>query len=468
MKIRQKGKQFEISYRCPGYTKIISERFPTYEAAKLRVAEIEYEKGIGQLRPPRMSLESERSKPAKKYLTVSELMDEYVQLYGLNHWGDSFLSCSRHRIEDYIKPYIGKMLLQDITTHELDLFYNKLLEQPAVTQKGRKNVKTVSPQVIDKVHALLRGAFNQAVKWGYMQNNPAMNATLPEYEKNARQVWTLNEAQEAVKLCENPVLRIAMLLAIGCSMRIGEILGLTWDNVSMTDESIQDGTACITIDRELKRCDKRSLEDLEKRGRSKVYFMFPEVKQKSSCTTVLALKAPKTVSSIRNVYLPATVAKALQEQKERQEQEKALLGAAYTDFGLVVTHEDGRPYEERQIADLLRRFTKTHGLPPVVFHSLRHCSTSMKLQLSGGDIKAVQGDTGHAQARMVTDLYAHINTEDRRQLAKKVEQDFFQKGSPEKKEKAAEDTAREAYQLLLEKPEIAKLVLALGNRSSAS
>jgi len=42
-------------------------------------------------------------------------------------------------------------------------------------------------------------------------------------------------------------------------------------------------------------------------------------------------------------------------------------------------------------------------LRSVVFHSLRHSSTSIKLQISCGNIKAVQGDTGHAQARMVTE-----------------------------------------------------------------
>ena len=48
------------------------------------------------------------------------------------------------------------------------------------------------------------------------------------------------------------------------------------------------------------------------------------------------------------------------------------------------------------------------NLPKVVFHSLRHTSTTYKLKLSGGDIKAVQGDTGHAQATMVMERYAHI------------------------------------------------------------
>lgn len=84
--------------------------------------------------------------------------------------------------------------------------------------------------------------------------------------------------------------------------------------------------------------------------------------------------------------------------KDQQDVLKAALGPAYTDFNMVLAHEDGRPYEERQIADKLRRFHQKHNLPPVVFHSLRHCSTSVKLQISGGNIKAVQGDTGHAKA----------------------------------------------------------------------
>ena len=79
MKPRKKGKQWEINYRCPGYTKVITERFPSYEAANLRIAEIEYEKSVGQLHPPKPTTDKGK-KPAKKFITVAELLDEYVQL----------------------------------------------------------------------------------------------------------------------------------------------------------------------------------------------------------------------------------------------------------------------------------------------------------------------------------------------------------------------------------------------------
>lgn len=369
MKPRQKGQKWEISYRCPGYSKPIYERFDSYEAAKLRIAEIEYEKSIGQLRPPQVSVPGDNS-ASKKFITVGELLDEYVQLYGLRHWGDSYLSYSRHRIEHYIKPYIGNVLLCDLTAHILDRFYNSLQDKPAVILKGHKATdRTISPHVIEKIHALLKSALNQAITWGYIQTNPAANITLPKVKSQPREVWTPEQAQEAIDCCDDPVLRLAMLLALGCSLRIGEILGLTWDCVDITAESIANDTAGVYINKELKRCDKSSLEDLRRRERSGVLFTFPDLKQ--GAKTSLVLKDPKTASSVRTVFLPGTVTTALQRMKTAQEADKELLGAAYRDYNMVLAHQDGRPYEEHQIADKLRKLIQKYNLPPVVFHSLR-------------------------------------------------------------------------------------------------
>ena len=462
MKPRKKGQQYEISYRCPGYSKPFYERFSSYEEANLRIAQIEYEKSFQPPKPVPIPIRSTR----QKYITVGELMDEYVQVYGLNHWGDSFLSCSKHRIEHYIKPYLGNVAVKDLTTHDLDLFYDSLQDKPAVVLKGHKKTDaTVSLSVIEKTHALLRSALNQAVKWEYISSNPAERVTLPKYRSAERDVWSASEAQYALDCCSDPILHTAMLLALGCSMRIGEILGLTWDCVDFSDESIHDGTAHVFVNKELKRCQKDSLNALAHRGRSQVIFTFPEWKQTDS-TTSLVLKSPKTESSVRKVYLPRTVALALREVKSTQDALKLLIGDEYADYGLVIAHEDGRPYEERQIAALLRKLIAENDLRPVVFHSLRHCSASLKLQIGGGNIKAVQGDTGHAQARMVTDLYAHTHNEDRRRLAQKVDEDFFQK-RPSEAKKAVAHEADLAYQLLQDNPDIAKLIIATLQKKSS-
>ena len=69
------------------------------------------------------------------------------------------------------------------------------------------------------------------------------------------------------------------------------------------------------------------------------------------------------------------------------------------------------------------------GLPYVVFYSLRHSSTTYKLKFNHGDLKATQGDTGHSQIDMITDVYAHILDEARKVNAQKFEATFYAKNS---------------------------------------
>ena len=97
----------------------------------------------------------------------------------------------------------------------------------------------------------------------------------------------------------------------------------------------------------------------------------------------------------------------------------------YTDYNLVITSPLGAPAEGSRIREAMNRLIKENDLPPVVFHSLRHSSITYKLKLNRGDIKAVQGDSGHAQATMVTDQYSHILDEDRRYNAQLLEEAFY-------------------------------------------
>ncbi len=427
MKSYKIGNQWRVTYRCPGYPKIINESFSTEEEANLRCAQIDLEKKRGTLQPPANLLDPDCDLTLyRNVVTVEMLMEEYINSYGIEHWSVNTLSCNRHRIEDYIIPYLGDVLLKDLTTHRLERFYRELQEMPAVKMKGHEHEeKPVSFEVIKKVHALLRNALNQAIRWDYLQGaNPALAVELPKHKKQKQPTWTDREVLYAIQVCEDPILRLCILLAVGCSMRIGEILGLTWDCVHITSDLIQSGNAYLTITKELVRCDKSSLDALKKKGRDDVYFYFPSCK-KTESSTVLVLKAPKTESSVRTNFIPTTVATALIAMKDFQESAKAEYGSQYQDFGLVIAQENGRPFERRFIHEKLKQLIVDHDLKSVTFHSLRHSSTTIKLRLSGGDIKSVQGDTGHSVADMVTNVYSEIQDDDRKQLSSRMEQEFF-------------------------------------------
>ena len=104
----------------------------------------------------------------------------------------------------------------------------------------------------------------------------------------------------------------------------------------------------------------------------------------------------------------------------------------------------------------------THDLPDVVFHSLRHTSTTYKLKLNNGDMKSVQGDTGHAQLKMVTDVYSHIIDEDRRSNATLFEKAFY-KQDEKQPEAGVENDSAKLMELLNGSPELASKLLQLLN-----
>lgn len=101
------------------------------------------------------------------------------------------------------------------------------------------------------------------------------------------------------------------------------------------------------------------------------------------------------------------------------------IGDEYMKFNLVIATPLGMPTESSVIRRAMKDLIEENNLPPVVFHSLRHSSITYKLKLTGGDIKAVQGDSGHAQAAMVTDQYSHILDENRRINAELIEKAFY-------------------------------------------
>ena len=139
----------------------------------------------------------------------------------------------------------------------------------------------------------------------------------------------------------------------------------------------------------------------------------------------MVLKTPKTDGSSRKVFLPKTVAQMMIAWKKEQDFAKEALGSEYQDYNLVISGATGFPVESSTIQSDLKKLIKEHDLPDVVFHSLRHSSITYKLKLNGGDVKSVQGDSGHSQTSMVTDVYSHILDDDRRINAQLFEEEFY-------------------------------------------
>ena len=380
----------------------------SHKEALKRKAEIENQQFNGTFLPPNKT-------------TVSSFLDDFVRTYGVNKWGVSMYDSNTAIIANYINPIIGELEVQAVTARVVDQYVQKLKKTPAVSRGSRKpRTEYVTDKTIVKIIKVLRCAFKQAVRWELIGKNPFDNVVLPKVEYKKRDIWDADTIRKALDECTDSKLYIAMNLAFACLLRMGEILGLTWDNVHVEDADIAADDAYIFIDKELTRCTKQAIEML---GEKDIYHIFVPLMPNTS--TRIVLKKPKTDSSIRKVWLPKTVAYILREWKTAQEELKEFLGDEYQDFNLVVALPNGRPCENRIIEKEFLMLKEKAGLPNVVFHSLRHSSTTYKLKLNHGDLKATQGDTGHAEIDMITKVYAHILDEDRKINAQKFESAFY-------------------------------------------
>ena len=423
------------------------ETFSTNAEAKKRKAQVEYEQDSGTF-----------ILPAAK--TIDELLEEYMSIYGVSTWAMSTYEARKGLILNYISPIIGDVKLDDVTPRMMDQYYRNLLSVKAVLRnRGRSKNEFLTPFTVREIHKLLRTAFNQAVKWEMMPRNPVEHATLPKAESKKRDIWTADILTKALKACDDDILRLAINLAFACSLRMGEMLGLTWDCIDIAPASIEASQASIFVEKELQRVNRDAMNALDGKD---IKYKFPPTL--SGINTALVLKSPKTKTSVRKVFLPRTVAEMLVTRKKEIEELKDLFGGEYHDHNLVFCSSNGRPIEGQTINRAFNKLIADNGLPKVVFHSLRHSSITYKLKLNGGDMKSVQGDSGHSQLKMVADVYSHIIDDDRRLNTERMETAFYSgRTSPEEVQtETTSDTLDQALLLkLLENPEMVKLIKTL-------
>jgi integrase len=408
--IRPRGKSFSVIYKIDG--KQTWETFPTKTEAEARKIEIEYQQKKGTFVVPNPTL-------------VKDFLAEYVEMYGTTKWSHSTYSNNVSLINNYVNPIIGDLKLKDIGTKRMDLYFTQLKTQEAVRQNGRDDPGLISDRNIYEINLLLNNAFERAVDWDYIGKNPVTRNACPERKSKKRVIWEPDTAKKAISLCRDLNLLACMHLSVACSMRIGEIVGLKWQFISFGDVENGFADAFLDIDGQIQRISEEVYQKLM-RKKDEIKFVFPSPRaSEKELKTKLVLKSLKTDARRRTVWIPQTTASILWKLKQEQDELKEILGEEYQDFDLVIAQRNGRPIEGNVIDKQFKRFILENELPEVEFHSLRHLSTTVKLKISRGDIKAVQGDTGQATAQMVTDTYSHVLDKDLKKNALKFEKEFY-------------------------------------------
>ena len=132
---------------------------------------------------------------AKQY-TVGEWMDVWFENYAKVKVRPSSHQTYRGYIDNHIKPNIGKVPLEKLTSLELQKFYKKLLEKGRVYRiESRKQSKGLSAKTVRNIHQIISSAMKLAQEQKLIASNPAESCALPRLEHREMQTLLVEQLQ---------------------------------------------------------------------------------------------------------------------------------------------------------------------------------------------------------------------------------------------------------------------------------
>ncbi len=299
-----------------------------------------------------------------KKCTVAELLDAWLD--HIEHVGRSpstlygYRRLVRQMPEGFLGLPIGK-----VTPKVLDDLYRLLLKQTS-----RK------PATVLKFHSVLRAAFHQAVRWGWLERNPVERATPPRVEQVetvppvVADVLRVLDAAAASRNPENAVV-FRLVAATGC--RRGEVCGLKWSAVDIDGDMprVMIRRGVLDIERQ------RIVRDTKNHG-------------------------------VRWVGLDPETTELLRRHRERSYELGKVAGAPVTADDFVFPRSPGsdEPLPPNRIGQAWRRLCRQLGVAARL-HDLRHLQASLLLD-AGEAITTVSARLGHRDTSTTLKIYSHL------------------------------------------------------------
>ena len=359
-------------------------------------------------------------------MTVAEMLYKWLPIQSSKHkWAPKTYTHTVAMIQNLVVPYLVKKQIQKVQTYDLEQFYATLSRTPrGLYKQGVKQTLTdkqkrqfLTGASIREVHAMLKTAFSYAVDWDLIHKSPTPREA-PKTNTEERTIWDERTMLAALQTIENPALHLAVHLSMILSLREGEILGLQPGDL---DFDAADGRGTITVNKAMQRADKVALSKIDP---TQIYHTFPDRREGSKSS--LILKRTKTKKSNRILYITKPLKEELLAWLDKMKQDEQNAPEKYSNCGQLFRLPDGLPIAPDVLTKWYRQWRAEHPeFEKIVFHGLRHSSATYQLLQSGGNIKAVQGNTGHATTGILMDTYAHTQDKPRLELAEKLEADFY-------------------------------------------
>lgn len=293
-------------------------------------------------------------------------------------------------LNDYYQQWIDrkKLILKDSSIHRYKMAYDKhirdTLGKMRIKDIKRGDILNVRKDIAESVSFytanwfldIIKGIFAEAMRDGILKVNPANNIVPLKVDhrkasKTTHRALTIDEQKRFLEGAKNSVYRNLYSLALASGMRTGELLALSWSDIS--DEYIHvRRTVGIGMD------GNPVLHD-----------------------------TPKTEKSDRMIPVTKTIGRILEDQRLLC---SGIRIKAYPDlvFHTMKGTLGSTAYVGLNIKSILRRMDEQgNHIDAFTPHALRDTFATRYIE-QGGSMHTLRDILGHTSLSMTMDLYAHV------------------------------------------------------------
>lgn len=295
--------------------------------------------------------------------------------------------------ERYMKT---KVDLREGTRHKYHLEYNRWINNTWFGNKQISKIKksdvilfykekseTLANGTIRCLHKYIHAALEMAVEDDLIRKNPANNCIKDYMGSEPRTAMNKEETLKFLEYAENykngSDYLLAVKIMLGTGLRVGEVTGITWDDVDFKNKT-------INIDKQF---------TLIAGGGKHEYH----------------ISKPKTESGIRKVPMSDDVYDMIYHHKKDTYFQSLKYGTSVDGYSGFVFHtRTGLPILSSRINDYLSKVIKSYNeshedkLPKISCHTMRHTFCTRMAEM-GINPKSLQYIMGHSNYKTTADVY---------------------------------------------------------------
>lgn len=300
-------------------------------------------------------------------LSFGEYLEQWLELGVRGAVKDGSYLTHRSHVRCNLIPALGTIKLSKLTGAHFQALYHRLISN------GLK------PNTVIAIHGTARKALGQAERWDILYSNPAAKAKPPKAEQEKVIPLKREEAIALMAAAKDHRLRAMYTLALATGARHGELLALSWQDITYTS---------VGADIAIRHTHARTIPKREGGEGFKV-------------------GTTKTGKG-RVVSVGLKTATALRVHSRLLKEERLACGSGYQESDLVFPRNTGKPLPPRSSNREFRNVARQAGLPESVhFHMLRHTFATVHL-LNGTPAKVVQEALGHTTISQTLNTYSHV------------------------------------------------------------